>query len=406
MALLIGIFAVTAQNGTISPYSRYGYGLLNDNTTSSQRAMGGVGYAMNSGRQINVKNPASYAAIDSLTFLFDMGVSMTSLWSEEGAAKEQKFGGGLDYITMQFPLGKYMGGSVGVLPYSSVGYAFGSKIDNGSSSREGAGSINLLYAGVAGRPFKGFTIGANIAYMFGSTINDSYATTVSGSTALFEREIQVRDWYLDLGVQYGFNVSHRNRITLGVTYSPGKDLHGHSYLYTYEYSSNENLKPETTEDYKLKGLYSIPMTVGAGINFSHDNRIMAEIDFTYQPWSKAKYRNIDNTDETSPLANRYRLGAGVEFTPDPRGSYFRRVKYRAGLYGNRDYLIVMGNNVRECGASVGLGFPVPSFKTIVNVGFEWRRRQAHPNPLIKENYLGITVGVNFNELWFFKSKIY
>ncbi|MDE6503741.1 MAG: hypothetical protein K2K78_04690, partial [Muribaculaceae bacterium] len=43
-----------------TPYSRYGYGTLGDNATSSQRAMGGVGYAMNSGRQINVMNPASY----------------------------------------------------------------------------------------------------------------------------------------------------------------------------------------------------------------------------------------------------------------------------------------------------------------------------------------------------------
>ncbi len=47
--------------------------------------MGGVGYAMNSGRQINVMNPASYAAIDSLTFLFDLGADVSMLWSQEGA---------------------------------------------------------------------------------------------------------------------------------------------------------------------------------------------------------------------------------------------------------------------------------------------------------------------------------
>ena len=33
-------------------------------------------------------------------------------------------------------------------------------------------------------------------------------------------------------------------------------------------------------------------------------------------------------------------------------------------------------------------------------------RQAHPNPLVKENYLNITIGVNFNEMWFRQSKIY
>lgn len=52
-----------AQNQS-SPYSRYGYGLFSDYATSAQRNMGGVGVAMADGRQINVMNPASYAATD------------------------------------------------------------------------------------------------------------------------------------------------------------------------------------------------------------------------------------------------------------------------------------------------------------------------------------------------------
>ena len=43
---LFGASVLMAQNGTMTPYSRYGYGILNDNATSAQRAMGGVGYAM------------------------------------------------------------------------------------------------------------------------------------------------------------------------------------------------------------------------------------------------------------------------------------------------------------------------------------------------------------------------
>ena len=70
-AAFLASAAASAQ--TSSPYSMYGYGIIGDRATSLQRQMGGVGYAMNSGRQINVMNPASYAAIDSLTFLFDIG---------------------------------------------------------------------------------------------------------------------------------------------------------------------------------------------------------------------------------------------------------------------------------------------------------------------------------------------
>jgi hypothetical protein len=68
--------------------------------------------------------------------------------------------------------------------------------------------------------------------------------------------------------------------------------------------------------------------------------------------------------------------------------------------------MVRGNNVRDYGVSLGFGLPVPGYKTIINLGVEYRHRQTTPVNLIKENYLNITIGVNFNEMWFRKSKIY
>ena len=266
------IAAGFAQNGTMTPYSRYAYGMLGDHASGAQRSMGGVGYAMNSGRQINAMNPASYAAIDSLTFLFDIGIDLTSLHQSElqtdGRVSQNKFGGGLDYVTLQVPLGRYMGASLGLLPYSSVGYAFGSKIDNGIDSRQGSGSLNEFYLGIAGRPFKGFTVGANISYLFGTILNDTYGYLTTGGSSLFQNQMSVRD-YLEV----------------------------------------------------------------------------------------------------------------------------------LGKNGN-------ANGLREFGVTAGFGFPVPSFRTIVNLGFEFKHRAANPDPLIKENYFNITIGVNFNEMWFRQSKIY
>ena len=145
LALIVSALTGLAQQSIGSPYSRFGYGLLNDNASSAQRQMGGVGYAMQSGRQINAMNPASYAAIDSLTFLFDMGFDFTSVNRREGSDKENSIGGGRDYINMQFPIARRFGMSIGLLPYSSVGYSFGSKIDNGSSAtKERAASTSCI----------------------------------------------------------------------------------------------------------------------------------------------------------------------------------------------------------------------------------------------------------------------
>ena len=110
------LVALTALPDSRSPYSRFGYGLLNDNATAAQNLMGGVGYAMRSGRQINAMNPASYAMADSMTFLFDMGLDLTNVWSKEGTRSKHDIGGGLDYITMQFPLSKRLGMSIGLSP--------------------------------------------------------------------------------------------------------------------------------------------------------------------------------------------------------------------------------------------------------------------------------------------------
>ena len=266
VALLLAT-AASAQNGTMTPYSSFGYGILSDHATSSQRAMGGVGYAMNSGRQINMMNPASYAAIDTLTFLFDMGVDVTALWQTETVdgtvRKDNTFGGGLDYATMQFPLGRYMGASVGVVPFSSVGYSFGSEIENGIDSRQGSGSLNELYLGIAGRPFRGFSVGANISYLFGTILNDTYAVATAGYSTLYQKQLEVRDYHLNFGAQYSLPLRGTDRLTFGLTYSPEKTLLGNARIIYYD--TQESTTPEVTDEHKLKNNYSLPEIWGSGI---------------------------------------------------------------------------------------------------------------------------------------------
>lgn len=394
--------AAFAQNGTLSPYSRYGYGLISDHATSAQTAMGGVGYAMHSGRQINVMNPASYARVDSLTFLFDMGIDLTAVWNNETfdgkRVSDKDFGGGLGYITMQFPVTKFLGMSVGLLPYSSVGYSFGNGIDNGYASRSGDGSLNELYVGIGGRIAAPVTVGVNVSYLFGSTNNYTYAATDGGSTSLFHRELEVRDWHINAGVQYVQPIG-RDVLALGLTYSPAKKFLGHTRTYRQDLTADKN--PEDVGSSKLKDDYSMAASYGAGISYTWRSRLMVEADFTYQPWSKEKYDGIKGA-----LADRYKIAVGAQYQPALRGGYFRRIQYRAGVFYDRDYIKIGSNNVREFGLACGLGLPVPGFKTLVNLGFEWLHRQGTPQALVKENYFNITIGVNFNESWFNKNKIY
>ena len=389
-----------AQSVT-TPYSKMGYGMLTDNASSIQRSMGGVGYAMKGGRIVNVMNPASYADVDSLTFLWDVGIDLTNLWSKENGKSGYSFGGGLDYLTGHFKIAKGLGASFGLLPYSSVGYTYGGDINGGFEERSGSGGFNQLFVGVGYQPVKNLNIGLNFAYLFGTTTN---STLISGnSMSYFTRNMKLRDWNTQIGLQYTLPLAKgRDRLTLGATFQPKKSFHGNAWGTAYD---SQDSKVDTVGYTSMKGNYEQPYSIGAGLNYNWNRRLTVEADYTYQKWSDAKYSPIVGYEpQTMKFDDRWKAAVGVEYTPNRR-SYVGAMAFRAGVFFNHDYLNYSGNNVRDYGASIGLGLPAPNSKTTINLGFEWRHRETSPTQLITENYFNITLGVNFNELWFWKSRI-
>ena len=86
--LVASACAVAQTNGSNSPYSRYGYGLQNDQAQGFNKGMAGLAYGMNDAKQLNFKNPASYSSIDSLTLIFDVGFSLQYANLEQGNTKK------------------------------------------------------------------------------------------------------------------------------------------------------------------------------------------------------------------------------------------------------------------------------------------------------------------------------
>lgn len=392
-----------------TPYSMYGYGVMGDRATSKQRQMGGVGYAMQSGRQVNAMNPASYACIDSLTFLFDIGADVSFLWRKDPANSDKTAGGGLEYVTMQFPLSKHMGMSIGMVPLTQVGYSFGSDIKFGARENQGSGGVNQAYVGVSGK-IGGFSIGANVSYDFGTIQNDVYATPESASQSLFEHIMEIRDWNVLIGAQYRQPIGKNNALTLGATYTPKKTFHGNTWLTLQDLSSNT--QPDTVAISSMKNKYYSPQTLGIGLSFTHErtHRIIVEADFTWQQWSKVKFSDlIDDAGQVvfqgSHFSDRRKFAVGAEYTHDIRGSYLQRMPFRIGGYYTKDYLRINGNTPKEFGLSLGTAFTAPQGKTMINIGFEWHHRKTSPVNLLTENYFSVMVGVNFNELWFYKRKL-
>ena len=401
LVMAMGCGVAQAQIVT-TPYSKMAYGMLNDNVSSIQRSMGGVGYAMRGGRIVNVMNPASYADVDSLTFLWDVGIDLSNLWSKEEDNKGYNFGAGLDYLTGHFKVAKGLGASFGLLPYSTVGYSYGGDITGGNEMRSGNGGLNQLFLGVGYQPVKNLNVGVNFAYLFGSTVNTTLIT--STSTSYFTRNMKVRDWNAQVGVQYTLPLfKNRDHLTVGATFQPKKSFHGHAWGTSYD---TQDSKVDTIGYTSMKGKYEQPYSIGVGLSYTMDRRLTLEADYTFQKWSNAKYSPIGGIETQSLRFNdRWKLALGLQYTPNKRGSYFGAMSFRAGAFFNHDYMMFDESKLRDYGLSVGVGLPAPNSKTTINLGVEWRHREATPVSLISENYLNITIGVNFNELWFWKSRI-
>jgi hypothetical protein len=399
---LLSFFALAAmaQNGTNSPYTRYGYGELANHSFGAGRSMGGVGIGLRLPKQINPMNPASYSDMDSLTFLFDFGASAQLSWYNDGTNKQNNTNGNVEYMAMQFPLHRRIAMSAGLLPYSHVGYKFRNTMttDDGQLYQEtstGTGGLNQLYAGLAVDVWKKrLSVGGNIHYLFGSInhlVTASYAS--SGATSVTTtNEIKFSDVIFDFGAQYTHPLSKTEHIIAGLTYTPKKRLNNDVYKIV--------LSSETVID-TISRAYENPAGYGLGLSYVKDNKLIIAADFTYQEWGKVAFDGNSNA-----FKNRTRINAGVEYIPNLFSRpYLNRVRYRAGVNYTNSYIQVNGSGYKEYGATLGFGFPISDTRSFVNVSFEYLNVRPESKVMINENYLRMTLSFTFNEHWFFKRKV-
>lgn len=213
--LMINVVIFAQQVGTNSPYSRYGYGLLLNPALGASEAMGGISYGLRRSQQANPGNPASYSEIDSLTFIFDMGVSGHLAHMDDGTSKRDFYNGNLDYVTMQFPLFREVGVSIGLLPYSKTGYNYGgvrslSNIQYLESYR-GTGGLSQVYAGAAWELANNFSAGFNLSYLFGTFSHSSVVMPVTSSALVTEEKNKFRL----LNIKYDFGLQYRHELDKG-----------------------------------------------------------------------------------------------------------------------------------------------------------------------------------------------
>ena len=393
---------VSAQtNISYSPYSLYGYGKLADPASTAQQGMGRIGYGLRNPNLINTLNPAAVSAVDSMTFMFDIGINMRMGRYTDGVNSKSKSTAGIEYVALQFPLAKNFGLGVGLEPISSIGYQFGGAAEQelGSQVYSGSGGLNKIYLNLAYAFWDNrLSLGLKGSYLYGSIFRDKYFSPSSGSAAILASpdSLHTRGLLYELGLQYRHVLDKKQELIFGAVYSPKTP-----FKMTGKKQILDAGGKETTQEIDDKKS-EMPEMYGLGITYHRLHKFTAGADFQYQKWADVYFYNPEQK-----FVNRMRTNIGAEYIPNSMSrKFFSKIRYRmGGFYSNSYFMDTYNSQYNEFGVSLGLGIPMVDRRSLINLAFEYSRLKPSNTLSMSEDYFKITLSYTLNELWFFKRKL-
>lgn len=409
------------QSSTISPYSQYGMGILSDPSQGVNRGMGGTGIGMRGGTLVNTLNPASYSDVDSLTMLFDAGLSGQFSNFKEGNVSVNTRSAHFDYAVGLFRMRRHLGVSFGVMPFSDVGYNYSSRTYLNSSvgsiteTHSGSGGLHQAFVGMGLNPVKPLSIGFNFGYLWGSYTRGVSSTGNKGNTLnslVKTYKAEVSNYNASFGLQWRQPLGRRDAIILGATAGLGHKLNADPTCEIVNLNTSTLVSDTTT--FTISNGLELPMSYGAGLSWNHANKLVIAADVSQQKWGSVSYPDYDDTKGTYSLrdgllTDRTRFSIGADFAADPThpSNYLKHVHVRLGAAYTTPYYKINGHDgPKELLVSAGLGLPLLNKwenRSVLNISAQWVRTSAQD--LITDNTFRINVGLTFNERWFAKWRI-
>ena len=403
------------NNNTSSPYSRFGLGELQPYTFGRTTAMGGASLASRNNQQINLANPASYTAVDSLGFMFEFGVSSQYSRYSSNVTSMDANDINFRYFAMNFQITNWLATSLGLTPYSDVGYdvEVTSEVTNAGTILQkyyGEGSLSKAFFGLAIEPVKNISVGANLNYMFGmlNRNSETFFLTAPGfyDSQKFE-SLRLRDFSFSLGAQATIPFNENQRLTLAAVFENPQytgfysDIRSKIIRVQQGTSSVTDSKRDTIS-YQNQISVQFPLTYGVGISFVNLNKFEINADYYRQGWADVNLPGSGN----EVLTNLDKFAMGAEWIPNKFSirSYMNRIAYRAGAKYERSYLMLEGEQIKDFGITFGVGLPVYRSNSTINISAELGRKGTKEQNLVLENYARLNVSMNLYDLWFIQRR--
>lgn len=394
-----------------NPYSRYGLGEEQNAINPSLRAMGGITAAYQDLYIINTDNPASYAKLKHMTY--EAGGEGRTRTIQSANDKYKTGSASLSYLNIGVPMGKYAGMLIGFRPQTRVGYSLydtlQTLIGSSSLSYTGDGGTNNFFIGGAGT-YKGFSLGANFGYMFGTIRQASWlktqSTTAMVNNSEFSRVTNIGGLYYKLGAMYESVVFKNYTLRLGAQADLKQNITSelNEYWISHPFYAEDTSGSDTAYAKKsVKEKITLPSSYSFGINFSKADKWALGINYKTTNWSQFSRPNIID----SIGRNAYKISVGGEYTPNSLSlyKYLQRVTYRAGFYYGKDYVSIKNVQANYYAVTFGLSLPFRRSTDRLHTGFEIGKMGEKTNGNLQQNFFRFSLGVSFNDKsWFVKRK--
>ena len=405
-----------AQNDISSPYSMYGIGLLSNVTSGAYDAMGKVGYAMQNPYLINFKNPASYIAFDSLSFIGDVAFNIYASTLSTSTVTQKATYARPSYFTIGLPVTKHWRTSAGVMPFSNLGYNI-----SDSRSVENVGDISYLYSGSGGllqlywgnafKLCKGLSIGLNAAYVFGN-LNYTKSAVIDGDNffnAMSKRTLDIDGIYLSAGLQYFVTAKGKHTFGIGLVYENSAYVWARQTDFAYNFTTSTETPSDTAKYTKSKGNMQLPQTIGGGFSYQYKDKLWVTADVSWQNWKRF---HLSTETMTENFNDALSYAIGIQFIPDATSTnYAKKIRLRVGARYTTGYIIASTEGtttpISDFSVSAGIGLPLKLFTSNSSIGilFEYGSMGTHKNNLLKENYFRFSLHFTLQEKWYQRVKL-
>ena len=408
LALVIFVFfglSAVAQLGTSSPYSRFGLGDLQGNIFPVYNALGGGVTALSSTSSVNSSNPASYTSFKSNSFLFSTGGLHKTTLIQNLTDKQVANNSAFSHMTIAFPISSKLGASIGMLPFSNIGYTLNARdtLVNANMIYTGDGGLSKVYFGGAYEPFKGFSLGMNASYLFGGLNrrkkldydDESFFDSRSNSS------INLKGYYYEFGLMYKMELANEKVLSFGLTANNNSSLRAKRTNIAETISGTNETVKDTTSNTVEWGEVNLPKYISTGLMYRDGEKWLLIADYSIQNW--ADYTLLGESDD---LSNSMRLSAGLQYTPEFNSvtKYYKRMQYRLGANYSNTPLTLNDTQLKEMSVSFGFGIPVKKSRTKYDISLTLGQRGTTDNNLIKEQFIKFGLSVSYDGIWFVKRK--